>query len=137
MFGYLIGQAIGAKYIGTQSSHSRLLELELERCYCSGAWYACIVFSCAAIESYVSFQDSKKVAKFLSKFELRDEWIWLTNKRKYIVHPNPKSPGSENYYVVNDGLQKDAERAISLALKTLLLGTKFKMEKSIERKQST
>jgi hypothetical protein len=133
MFGYLMGQALGSKYIGSQSPHARLLELELERCYCSGAWYACIVLACAAVEDYVNFQGNKKVAKFLSRYDLREEWIWLTNKRKYIVHPNQHSPTSNGYFEVNNQLQKEAERAISLTLKVLLLGTNEEMEGSSPR----
>jgi hypothetical protein len=145
MFGYLMGQGLGSEFIGTQTGHSRLLELELEQCYCSAAWYACIVLSCSAVESYINniVGKSGKEAKFLGEYNLRDEWIWLTNKRKYIVHPNKKSPGMNddfddvaNYHFERPHLREEAERAILLALKVILLGTKYKLPSSIEKENA-
>ncbi|WP_420391048.1 hypothetical protein [Marinobacter sp.] len=137
-----MGQALGSDFIGSQTGHSRLLELELEQCYCCGAWYACIIISCSAVESFISNIVGKqgKEAKFLSEYKLRNEWLWLTNRRKYIVHPSEKSPGNNddyddvvNYNFVRPHLQKEAERAILLALKVILLGTNVKLPTSLEK----
>lgn len=141
MFGYIMGQALGSQFAGRQGGHSRLLELELEHCYCSGAWYAVIVLACAAVESYVYFQANKKdkEAKFLAQYGLRDEWIWLTNKRKYIVHSSHHSPQNDEviaYLYKRPDLEKDAERAITLALNVLLLGTREKLDTSITKVQN-
>ncbi len=133
-FSYLMGLAVGDDYIGVSTNHARVLELELETLFCSGAWYATIVFACAAVESYVSGQGEKSEAKYLKKYDLRDDWIWLTNKRKYIIHPSQHSPSDPiSMLYEQPELEEEARRAVGIALKVLLLGTREKLPSSLER----
>lgn len=128
-----IGEALG-DLGGVSTRHSRVLELELETVFCAGAWLATVVFACAAAEVYVAGQDSKREAKFLDPHGLRDEWIWLTNRRNQIVHATDKSPTdvSGNVFHQSD-LELDAKRAVTAALMILLLGTRVKLETSLAR----
>ncbi|MCV2352619.1 hypothetical protein LNV09_00430 [Paucibacter sp. B2R-40] len=130
-FSWAMGEALG-EGTGVSTNHSRVLELELETVFCAGAWYATIVFACAAVEVYVNGQDEKREAKFLEKFELRDDWIWLTNRRKYIVHPSQHSPADPTAMSYQQPeLEEEAKRAVRIALKVLLLGTRENLPTSL------
>jgi len=132
-FSTTMGQALG-ELGGASTKHSRVLELELETVFCAGAWLATVVFACAAAEVYVAGQDSKRQAKFLEPHGLREEWIWLTNRRNQIVHSTEKSPTdvSGRLYHQPD-LELDAQRAVTAALNILLLGTRVKIDSSLAR----
>jgi hypothetical protein len=133
-FSFLMGQALGSGYVGSSTNHARLLELEMEKVFCAGAWHATIVLAAAATEAYVTYQGGKSEAKFLKDHGLRDEWIWLTNRRKNIVHSNRNSPDNpESTYYEQPELEEDARRAVGFALKVLLLGTRTKLETSLTR----
>lgn len=128
-----MGKALG-DIVGASTRHSRVLELELETVFCAGAWLATVVLACASAEVYVSGQDSKREAKFLEPHGLKNEWIWLTNRRNQIVHPTDRSPAdvSGNIYQQPD-LEADAKRAVAAALQILLLGTRVRLETSLAR----
>lgn len=134
-FSWAMGEALGdGEFIGMSSSHARILEIELETVFCAGAWLATIVLACAAAEVYVASQGKKREAKFLTSYGLRDEWIWLLNRRNTIVHSTPSSP--QNIAEVereNPDLEEDAKRAVLSGLKILLLGTRIQLESSIKR----
>ena len=128
-----MGKALG-DLGGVSTRHSRVLELELETVFCAGAWLATVVLACASAEVYVAGQDAKREAKFLEPYGLREEWIWLTNRRNQIVHATDKSPvdvSGRNYQ--QPDLEQDARRAVTAALSILLLGTRVQLETSLAR----
>lgn len=133
-FSWAMGKALGNGRAGTSTRHARLLELELEAVFCVGAWYATIVLACAAVEVYVTEKaDGVKATKFLDKFELREDWIWLSNKRNALVHPTKNSPDSSiDPSYEQPELEKDAKRAIVFALQVLLLGTRENIKGTFE-----
>lgn len=134
-FSYAMGQALGrGNLIGVSTNHARVLELELENVFCAGSWYATIVFACAAAEVYVAGQGGKREAKFLDEFGLREEWIWLTNKRKHIIHPSQHSPSNPREMLYDQPeLEHEAQRAVQFALNVLLLGTRERLPSSFEK----
>ena len=134
-FSYEMGQALGSgDLVGVSTKQTRVLELELETVFCAGAWLATIVLACAAAEVYVAGQDAKKEAKFLGPYGLREEWIWLQSRRNEIVHSTARSPtdiAGMSYEQTH--MENEAKRAVAAALKILLLGTRVKLDTSIER----
>ncbi len=135
-FSYAMNNALGDGLIGVSTKHARVLELELETVFCAGAWYATIVFACAAAEVYVAGQGSKTEAKFLKDFNLRDDWIWLTNRRKNIIHSTQHSPDRPNDMLYEQPeLEEDAKRAVQIALNVMLLGTREKLPSSLENEK--
>lgn len=131
-FSYLMGQALGDEFASVSNKHARVLELELETVFCSGAWYSTIVIAYAIAEVVVHGLGEKNEAKFLLKYGLRDDWIWLINKRKYIAHcsqHSPKDTDMVNYE--QPELEAEAQRAVGIALKIQLLGTREQLPDSI------
>jgi len=134
LFTTAIGEALGDSLAGSSTPHARILEKELELVFCAGAWLATIVLACASVEVYVNGQDEAKEAKFLKQFGLRDDWIWLVNLRNSIVHPTSRSPSDPSSHLYDDDpAQQNAERAIRVALKVLLLGTRENLPTSSAR----
>ncbi|EGQ8984660.1 hypothetical protein AB3A37_003157 [Vibrio alginolyticus] len=134
-FAYYVGQALGDEFGGSSTNQTRILELELERAFCAGAWVACIVLACAAGEVYLHAKGEKREAKFLKKYKLREEWMALEKLRNRIVH-NSDELSYDEYMNSPDELEKKAHIAIQTALKVILLGTREELADSIKKDQT-
>lgn len=86
LFAYYVGQALGDEYIGVSTDQTRILELELERVFCSGVWVVCIILACASGEVYLHAKGAKREAKFLKQYKLRTAWMSLETLRNKIVY---------------------------------------------------
>jgi hypothetical protein len=135
LFAYYVGQAIGDDYVGTSSTQSTILELELERVFCSGAWLATVILACAASEVYLHAKDQRREAKFLSEYKLREDWLWLKRTRNQLVHLN-NSLSYDDYMHAPKTLEDEAKRAVQVALKVILLGTRVELDDSIKRTET-
>ena len=71
------------------SQHVSNLRLELERCYCSGAWIACIILSAAVVEIHLSNLGGWKESKaqdLLDKLGVVEEADQLKDRRNHLIH---------------------------------------------------
>lgn len=108
------------------SSHGAALFMDLQACYCLGAWLAVIVLSVSVIDAHLreteALNDKMQTAKLLDKYYKGDDDInWLRKLRNQYVHLNLDNPILE----VNDqfdnriNLEIDATKAIKMVIKTL------------------
>jgi hypothetical protein len=114
----------------TLSSHSLLLQIDIERAFCAGAWLSVIVLSQASIEATLrqivaNDYESNSFELFGSVADLH----WLRELRNEILHA--KEPGTRSQLWKIDGhdvpichaaLEPEAKRAVELAYKALYLG---------------
>ena len=110
------------------NQHADSMKLELERCFCAGAWVACVALSAAVIEIHLSHLDSLRgdaKTNLLSSLGIEKEWDDLRGKRNNILHGSgPQDDGkrldTEKYRNDRGVLQFEAELAIGLALRVVL-----------------
>lgn len=110
------------------NQHADSMKLELERCFCAGAWVACVALSAAIIEIHLSHLDSLRGEarqKLLSSLGIEEELDVLCKKRNNIVHGSgPQDDGkrldANKYRNDRNALQFEAEFAIELALRVVL-----------------
>lgn len=109
------------------NDHTDGLKLELERCFCSGCWVASIILSASIVEVHLSYlnqwkKDERSVA--VEKLGLTPEWDWLRERRNNLIHGKVGSEDSRlsttEYRYKRDDMQREAERAVSVALKVSL-----------------
>lgn len=110
------------------NQHADSMKLELERCFCAGAWVACVALSAAIIEIHLSHLDSLRGdarSKLLTHLGIEEEVEVLCKKRNNIVHGSgPKDDGRRldamTYRQNRDALRYEAELAVELALRVIL-----------------
>lgn len=105
--------------------HAGSLKLELERCYCAGAWVACIIIAEAICEIHFSSEKkSNGVNKniFAEKLGISEDLKWLRDSRNALIHDKKQgmSLSSRDYRRERNSLENDAKRATFLALKVTL-----------------
>ncbi|MBA6231384.1 MULTISPECIES: hypothetical protein [unclassified Colwellia] len=105
--------------------------MELERVFCSGAWVACIILACASGEVYLHAKGAKREAKFLKQYRLREAWMSLETLRNKIVHKSDTLSYQEYMHTPED-LENEANKAIQIALKVILLGIREELDDSIK-----
>ena len=114
---------------GSRSNqHVGSLKVELERCFCSGAWVARVALSAAIIEVHMSYLDALRGNardEFISRLNIAKEWEALRGKRNNILHGSgPADDGkrldASRYRNQQSSLQADAQLAIELALRVVL-----------------
>ncbi|ELI5882865.1 hypothetical protein ACVW8L_004554 [Vibrio parahaemolyticus] len=108
------------------NSHAGNLNVELERCYCSGAWVACIILAAAMAEVHLSYLNKWKNNQYLEELGIDDKWEWLKKKRNDLIHGSRSTSDNrlptEKYQTVQGRkeLEMDARKAIFVALKIKL-----------------
>ncbi len=107
------------------SSHASVIELDVRRAYCAGAWISVIVLSCAAVEAQarqVATQDYSARTHVL--FGEDPDLQWLRAIRNEIVHAG--EPGTPSHLWKVDGadiganqaaLEPEATRAVEIMFK--------------------
>lgn len=105
------------------NDHVDGLKLELERCFCSGAWVAVILLAAAIAEVQLSYLDKWKKNEaviFLESLRISEDWEWLRNRRNKLIHGANKRSANrlsvEEYRRQRDDLQLDAQKALRVAL---------------------
>ena len=109
------------------SSHSLLLEIDIENAFAAGAWISTIVLACAAIEAKVRQVDTDNYeSTFAALLKWNSELRWLTDVRNEIMHagkPGTKSKiwkaNANDLSACHAALEPDARRAINVMFKTL------------------
>ncbi|XKH00301.1 hypothetical protein LG325_09315 [Marinobacter nauticus] len=105
--------------------HAGSLKLELERCYCAGAWVACIIIAEAICEIHFSAEKkSNGINKniFSEKLGILEDLKWLRDRRNALIHDKKQgmSLSNKDYRRERNSLENDAKRATLLALKVTL-----------------
>lgn len=78
---------IGRVSNGSASHKAFSLLYQMELCYAAGAYYACLIMACTAIEASLSEQvPGKKLYQKLENSGYKDECDWLRNLRNNFVH---------------------------------------------------
>lgn len=113
---------LGTKYYNSFGKNKppekfRVLERELERSYCSGAYLACVIFAAAIMELF--FADVNKGARDDLHDQLnyiKDEIEWLKSARNDIAHyiRAPDTLSMSDYAFANGELEGSARRAIAV-----------------------
>jgi len=107
------------------------LLLELEHCYCSGAWLSTVLLSQAIIEISMAFHgliDWKSREAFLEKYNLHIQAKNLRLYRNSLVHRSQNQPAvitMEKILFYRQELKTEAKRSVFTALQVTLLGLKY------------
>lgn len=105
--------------------HAGSLKLELERCYCAGAWVACIIIAEAICEIHFSAEKKRNgINKNMvaEKLGISTDLGWLRGKRNALIHDKKQGRylSSRDYRRERDSLEAEAKKATFLALKVTL-----------------
>lgn len=104
----------------TTCQHAGELIWELERCFCSGAWVACIILSEAICQVHLSEEKKRGAGRdwILNNLGLLDEYRWLDDRRNTFAHNRSqgRALSSHEYRRENEKLETEAVRAIRIAL---------------------
>ncbi|ARU32731.1 hypothetical protein CAP31_14310 [Sulfuriferula sp. AH1] len=113
---------LGVKYYDSLGKNSppekfQVLERELERSYCSGAYLACVVFAAAIVELFL--QDVNEGARDEIHEQLdyiKDEIAWLKSTRNDIAHylRAPDALSMADYIFAKGGFEVSARQAIAV-----------------------
>lgn len=81
-------EAIKGKGTNNFSEKSFSLLQEIELCYASGAYVACIILTCMAIEASIRnhLNSKDRLVELIKRSGYKDEIEWLRNLRKSLVH---------------------------------------------------
>ncbi|HDM8171164.1 TPA: hypothetical protein P0E23_003804 [Vibrio harveyi] len=72
---------------GSASNKAFSLLYEIELCYAAGAYYACLILACSAIEASLSEQvPGNNLYQKLKNAGYEDESTWLRHLRNKLVH---------------------------------------------------
>jgi hypothetical protein len=94
----------------------RVFERELERCYCSGAFVACVILADALAEVFELSLDSAGRERLAADTALKDERRWLRERRNDLIHflRAPNAVSLRGYIEGNSDLECDARQAASI-----------------------
>ncbi len=104
------------------SDHATALLVDLQCCFCSGAWIAIIILSISIIDAQLRETEAcdNKIgtAELLSKYFSGSNIDWLRKLRNRYVHLNIESPlliMDDQYYKRNK-MEEDARKAVKMVL---------------------
>lgn len=96
------------------SEQATALMVDLQRCYCAGAWAATVILAGAIVDAQTLY------AGFPAD-DLSDERAWLRGLRNRLMHEDRQRPALtlEDQWLKRPEWQRDARRAARLALAAL------------------
>lgn len=99
------------------SEQATALMVELQRCYCAGAWAAAVILAGAIVDAqtlYAGFPQDRA----------REERAWLRGLRNALMHEDRGRPALtlEDLWLRGPEWQREARRAVRLALAALYRG---------------
>lgn len=116
-----IEQSIKGSYM--VSDHATALFLDLQACYCIGAWLSVIILSVSVIDAHLreteAMDDKIGTAKLLEEYYFgHDDINWLRRLRNKYVHVDVDNPALEMNVQYNNRaeLEKDATKAIKMVI---------------------
>jgi hypothetical protein len=122
-------KAINSSGKATSNQHVSSLKIELERCFCSGAWVACVILSSSIVEVYLSGLvggwKGEMAANLLDRLNVVAEWEELKKRRNLLIHGEGANSKlrrltTDEYRLQRHTLEIEAERSIELALRVTL-----------------
>ena len=116
-----IEQSMKGSYL--VSDHATALFMDLQACYCIGAWLSVIILSVSVIDAHLretEAMDNKiGTAKLLEEYYFGEEDVtWLRRLRNKYVHVDIDEPALEmnHQYYHRDILEIDATKAIKMVI---------------------
>jgi len=96
------------------SEQATALMVDLQRCYCAGAWAATVILAGAIV-------DAQTLHAGFPADDLSDERAWLRGLRNRLMHEDRQRPALtlEDQWLKGPEWQRDARRAARLALAAL------------------
>jgi len=115
------------RFKALHSSHALLLEVDVQKAFCAGAWLSTIVLATAAIEANIrQIEKQNYETKVSLLFGSDPELRWLREIRNEIMHAG--EPGSQSKLWKVDGhdisqthhaLEQDAKRVVKLMFRSI------------------
>lgn len=100
--------------------HATALLVDLQCCYCAGAWLAGIVLSISIIDAQLRMGTDRKTgtAKLLERYFTGPDITWLRRLRNAFVHVDIDRPGlsMDDQYLNRDQMMQDAQRAVRMVV---------------------
>lgn len=99
------------------SEQATALMVDLQRCYCAGAWAATVILAGAIVDAQTLYAGFPADA-------LAEERAWLRGLRNRLMHEDRQRPALtlEDQWLKGPEWQRDARRATRLALAALYQG---------------
>jgi len=105
------------------SEHASALFLDLQACYCIGAWLSVIILSVSVIDAHLRDTEADDyeigTAKLFNQYYLgKDDINWLRNLRNKYVHVDIENPilDMDIQFDKRGQLEEDATRAIKIVI---------------------
>jgi hypothetical protein len=124
----LIGNEIEQSMTGYSymaSDHATALFMDLQTCYCAGAWISVIVLSVSVIDSHLreteALDTSVGTAKLLDEYFEGSDINWLRRLRNKYVHVDVDNPILEmnSHFNNQKEMEEDATKAIKMVISAL------------------
>lgn len=99
------------------SEQATALTVELQACFCAGAWVACVVLAGAVVESQAEATGRHEAVP-------PEELLWLRRLRNDLLHENRREPllTLEDQWINRPDWEKAARRAVSLVFLAMYPG---------------
>lgn len=104
------------------SDQATALLVDLQSCYCSGAWLAIIFLSVSIIDAQLREMEASdqkiNTARLFTDYSTGNDIHWLRQLRNRYVHVDLSSPALviDDQYNKRNFMKADAERAINLVM---------------------
>ncbi len=101
--------------------HAQALMVEVETCFCAGAWLATVILACAVVEAQIreSGHDGHhamtRIDQLFEDAGLLEEVDWLRRRRNQLLHRGDTPVLSvDMHWFQADALEDDARAAVAL-----------------------
>ena len=100
--------------VGRLSEQGAAMMVELQCCYCAGAWVASVLLAAAVV-------DAQSLYAGFPADSLSEERAWLRGLRNGLLHENRTNPTLtvEDHWTKREDWRRNARRAIRIALATV------------------
>ena len=99
---------------GKLSEQGAALAIEMQCCYCAGAWVATLLLAAAIV-------DAQNLYAGFPADSLSDERAWLRGLRNGLLHEDRSKPALtvEDHWTAREEWRRHAKRAVRIALATV------------------
>lgn len=104
------------------SDHATALFLDLQVCYCIGAWLSVVILSISIIDAHLreteALDEKIGTAQLLNEYYEGSDINWLRKLRNKYVHIDLKNPALEMnmQYLNREYLEEDATKAVKMII---------------------
>jgi hypothetical protein len=106
------------------SDHATALLVELQACYCVGAWVSVVILSISIIDAQIRETEAGDgrigTAKLLTEYYAGHDINWLRKLRNKYVHIDIDSPALtiDDQYMKRKEMEADATKAIKMVIRS-------------------